>query len=641
MQVVKERVLLVDDEPQVLLALEDLLSDRFDVVKTTSAEEALTIAQSERDIAVVISDQRMPRMNGDELLAVLSQSSPAVRILVTGFADLSAVARAVNDGRIFAYVAKPWNGEDLHFKVQTAAEQFRSSRALVSERQLLHDLMDNIPDGIYFKDRHLRFVRVNRAYANMIGQPLCEGIVGKKLGALEGVPDHSHDVEQEELGVIANGTSIIGIVREYCDAGGSGRFWAETKAAIRNAGGEAIGLVGIVRDVTEQRALEMHLAQSQKMDAIGRFAGGIAHDFNNLLAVILSYAEFIQTQIVDQERVHDDCMEVINAANRAASLTRQLLAFSRQQVIQPRAFRANEVVVNVEKMLRRIIGKDIQLKVHAPETGLIVADPSQLEQIILNLVVNARDAMPSGGKLVIETANVTLDQTYTEQHPGVEPGAFVAVTVTDTGCGMDKPTLKRIFEPFFTTKELGKGTGLGLATVHGIVTQGGGHLSVYSEVGAGTSFKAYFRRVNDDAAPLVEASEISELAPSVATVLILEDDDAVRRVANRILAMQGYTVIEASRAAEARAACAANGSAIDLLLTDLVLPDASGVTLAEELRRAYPQLRTLFMSGYPGAAVHETRLALGQPYIEKPFTPARLAKKVREVLTSTTSLQPS
>jgi PAS domain S-box-containing protein len=640
MELAKQSILVVDDEPQVLVALEDILSDEFTVLKTESAEQALRVAEDEPNIAVVLSDQRMPNMNGDELLARMSGSSEASRILVTGYADLSAVVRAVNDGRIFAYVTKPWNPQDLRLMVRRAAEHFRLAKELASERQLLHDLMDNVPDGIYFKDRQLRFLRANRAFAGAVEGGRPENLVGRRLGEI--LVDGSSEVESseaEERRILAQGVPEQDVLREY-QRGGLKRWISETKAPIRNPGGEVIGLVGIARDVTERiqtqdrmRRLEQQLLQSQKMEAIGQLAGGIAHDFNNILSVITGCGELVLQDLPENDVKREDLVELLAASQRAAALTRQLLAFSRRQVVKPEMLEFNAVVANVEKMLRRVIGEDIDLRtVLAPDLGAVLADPNQIEMVLLNLTVNARDAMPEGGKLSIETSEVVVDQHMADELHDLSPGTFVLLSVTDTGVGMDAATQKRIFEPFFTTKAVGKGTGLGLATVYGIVQQCGGHIVVESQVGRGTRFAVYFPRAADVATTPAPKRSPVRGSQKTATVLLVEDEDAVRHVTARILREQGYTVLEARRAGEARTLAQKHAGMIDVLLIDVVMPEISGPKLAEELSASTPGLRVLLMSGYSGGLMQEAATAAGTPYLEKPFTPNALSKKLREVL---------
>jgi CheY-like chemotaxis protein len=372
------------------------------------------------------------------------------------------------------------------------------------------------------------------------------------------------------------------------------------------------------------------------MEGIGQLAGGVAHDFNNLLAVIKSYGELLLRDLQGDPEKAEDLEQLLHAANRGAALTRQLLAFSRRQVVQPRLLQLNEVVMSVEKMLRRIIGEDIDLVTSlADDLDLVKADAGQVEQVLLNLGVNARDAMPDGGKLTVETANVHLSGGYADSDSSVAEGDYVMVAVSDTGSGMSPEIRKRMFEPFFTTKEVGKGTGLGLSTVYGIVQQSGGHIWVYSEVNQGTAFKIYFPRATGTAATHSTQQPPSRRAKADSTILLVEDDDAVRRVAARILRESGYTVLDTGNADEARKLCKERGKSLDLLLTDVVMPGVSGPKLAEELKEISPHLRILFMSGFPGAAVvHSGVLRANARVVEKPFSPAVLVDKVEEVLSS-------
>jgi PAS domain S-box-containing protein len=375
------------------------------------------------------------------------------------------------------------------------------------------------------------------------------------------------------------------------------------------------------------------LMASQRLEAVGRLAGGIAHDFNNLLTVILTYAGFSIDQLHDSDPMRADLRQVVVAGELAASLTKQLLAFSRKQVMEPRVINVNATVGGIETMLRRLLGEDIDIRVHAAgDLGNVLADPGQLEQVIMNLAVNARDAMPAGGSLTIETANVELDEEYAAQHFEVTPGRYVRLSMADTGTGMDADTRVRIFEPFFTTKEKAKGTGLGLSTVYGIVKQSGGDIQVYSEPGQGTAFKIYLPRVDD--APSERSVPAPPVAPSRGeTILLVEDEDAVRKAAERILRAAGYEVVSAATGAAAVAFVAEHQRAIDLLLTDVVMPKMSGRELADRLMTDAPGLKVLFTSGYTdNAIVHQGALDPGTAFLGKPFSPAALVRKVREVL---------
>jgi len=400
---------------------------------------------------------------------------------------------------------------------------------------------------------------------------------------------------------------------------------------------------GVVMDVTERvrledalRAAEDQLRQSQKMEAIGRLAGGIAHDFNNLLSVVLSYSDMLLSAGVVSEPHAGDLREIQGAAERAANLTRALLAFSRQQVLEPTVLDLNDVVQQMDKMLRRVIGEDIELRWTAePALGRVRVDAGQIEQVLMNLAVNARDAMPGGGKLLLETANVELDETYAEMHVGVTPGPHVMLAVTDTGAGMSKEVQAKIFEPFFTTKDLGKGTGLGLSTVFGIVRQSGGHIWVYSEPGQGTTFKIYFPRT--DLAPDVKTRPplaAGRLRGSE-TLLLVEDDEQLRVVSRTILAKSGYRVIAADGPADALARCAEESGPIHLMITDVVMPGMNGLELATQAAKSRPAMKVLYVSGYTNnTIVHHGVLDEGVAFLQKPITPDALLRKVREILDS-------
>ncbi len=399
--------------------------------------------------------------------------------------------------------------------------------------------------------------------------------------------------------------------------------------------GSVIGSMGIAQDITERKKLEEQFRQAQKMEAVGRLSGGIAHDFNNLLGVIIGYSEILEERLNHNEGLCKKATEIRKAGQRAASLTRQLLAFSRQQVLEPTVLALNTVVVDIEKMLRRLIGEDIELATAlAPNLGNVKADRGQMEQVIMNLVVNARDAMLHGGKLTIETKNVEVDENYAFQHGHVSPGPFVMLAVTDTGIGMDTETQSRIFEPFFTTKELGKGTGLGLATVYGVVKQSSGFIWVHSEPGHGTTFKILLPRVEKPVQETEQHAKSDGQQRGSETILLVEDDAALRELTLTLLAQQGYTVLVAANGHEAlNIAQDKPQGQVDLLLTDVVMPRMSGPQVAEELSATHPDMKVLFTSGYTEFAHgHEQIARPGRFLIQKPFTQHELTSKVREVL---------
>ncbi len=414
---------------------------------------------------------------------------------------------------------------------------------------------------------------------------------------------------------------------------GKERLIAWNNTVLRDREGRPAGTLSIGEDITEHAQLEAQLRQAQKMEAVGRLAGGVAHDFNNVLTAIFGYVEMVIEDLPATSPSRQDLQEVVKAASRAATLTRQLLAFSRQQILQPRVLSVSDVVQDLEKMLRRVIGEDVTFRiVLAPDLGNVRADASQLEQVLMNLVVNARDAMPTGGKLSIETKNVELTEEYADQHVPVVPGAYVMLAVSDTGIGMSPEVQARVFEPFFTTKEKGKGTGLGLSTVYGIVKQSGGNVWVYSEQGRGTTFKIYLPRV-DAAVETVGRSDLVRPLGGTETILVAEDDDVLRPLVRALLTKLGYTVLAAANADAALAHARAHQGPIHLLLSDVVMPGASGRELARHLAESRPDAKVLYVSGYTDdAIVHHGMLEPGLNYLQKPFTPDALARKVRGVL---------
>jgi PAS domain S-box-containing protein len=389
----------------------------------------------------------------------------------------------------------------------------------------------------------------------------------------------------------------------------------------------------LAQDVTERMRLEAQLRQAQKMEAVGQLEGGVAHDFNNLLTVITGYGDLVLDRLPAGDPTRELIGEITKAGARAAALTRQLLAFSRKQVLAPQVVDLNAIVLDMEKMLRRVIGEDIDLATRLqPSLGRVRADPSQVEQVLLNLAVNARDAMPTGGKLTIETHDIELDEGYAQTHTEVRPGPYVLVAVSDTGCGMIPEVQARIFEPFFTTKEPGKGTGLGLATVYGIVKQSGGHIDVYSEPGLGTTFKAYLPCVRAVAKPKSHAGLLPTPRGNE-TVLLVEDEDAVRALSRHVLQSSGYTVLVAAHGREALRIGEQHPPPIHLLVTDVVMPELGGRQLAEQLLRLHPEMKVLYLSGYTDdAVVRHGVLHEEVNFLLKPFSPAVLAYWVREVL---------
>ena len=387
------------------------------------------------------------------------------------------------------------------------------------------------------------------------------------------------------------------------------------------------------RMILERKRLEAQFRQAQKMEAVGRLAGGVAHDFNNLLTAIGGFGQLVYDALDPKDALRDDVLQIIKAGERATSLTRQLLAFSRRQLLVPKVFSLNEVVEDMQKMLERLVGADVELvtELH-PKLGRVKADPGQFEQVLMNLVVNARDAMPGGGRITITTSNVNLDH---DDHleSGIPSGRYTLLTVKDAGTGMTEEVRSHLFEPFFTTKETGKGTGLGLATVYGITQQSNGHIVVESEIGHGSTFKIHLPQTDEEDVPPETQKTVFEDLAGTETILVAEDEDALRGLAVQVLRGRGYTVLETSEGAEALAVCEALGNKINLILTDVVMPKMSGTELAERVASLYPDIKVLYMSGYQGAALfRHGKINMETHYLQKPFTPAVLAEKVRRVL---------
>ncbi|HLP42471.1 MAG TPA: ATP-binding protein, partial [Fibrobacteria bacterium] len=411
------------------------------------------------------------------------------------------------------------------------------------------------------------------------------------------------------------------------------RDYISSKAPLFDKSGKPYAICGVSTDITDRKRVEGQLRQSQKMEAIGRLAGGIAHDFNNLLTAINGYSTLALQGMDPSHPLHDFIQEILKSGERAAGLTRQLLAYSRKQTMEPKPVNLNTIVSDMERMLRRLIGEDVDLaSVLSPEIGMVMADRSQVEQIVLNLVLNARDAMPHGGKLTLETRRMVLDASYAGVHLEASPGPHVMLAVSDSGIGMTRDIQARIFEPFFTTKDIGKGTGLGLSVVYGIVKQSGGSISVYSEPGIGTTFHIYFPEI----AKVQEAHEAVAVPAGIhhgsGTLLLVEDDNLVRKFTRRTLESLGYSVLEATNGRQALEVLKSHAESIRLVITDVVMPEMGGVPLSERIRSTYPTLPVVFVSGYSEyTGVHKDMVA-GKNFLQKPFNPNDLAKIIHEIL---------
>jgi two-component system, cell cycle sensor histidine kinase and response regulator CckA len=504
-------------------------------------------------------------------------------------------------------------------------ERLRAEEALKKSEAELRAIFEAMTDVILVLDAEGRYLKIAATNANLLYRPPAR-LIGKTLH--EVFPAEQADFFLAHVRQALRERRMHRV--EYSLQIDGAEVWFD--GSVSPMSGDAV--VWIARDITERKRLEEQLLQSQKMEAVGQLAGGVAHDFNNLLTAINGYSDLTLRRLSPEDPLRRNVEEVRKAGERAAALTRQLLAFSRKQVLQPVALDLNALVSDMEKMLRRLIGEDVELRTAlAPDLGSIKADPGQVEQVVMNLCVNARDAMPRGGHLTVETKEVVLGEDSGSRLVAVTPGPHVMLSVCDTGTGMDEETLERIFEPFFTTKEAGKGTGLGLSTVYGIVKQSGGYIEVESEVGRGTIFRVYFPRAGEGAREYRRGAEPEEVLRGGETVLLTEDEETVRRLAREVLEIYGYRVLEAANGGAAFLICERHEGPIHLLVTDVVMPEMSGRELADRLARLRPDMKVLYMSGYTdGAIVSQGVLEEGADFIHKPFAPDALARKVREVL---------
>jgi two-component system, cell cycle sensor histidine kinase and response regulator CckA len=522
-------------------------------------------------------------------------------------------------GRIKCYV-----GVKQDITARSSAED-----ALKESREYMHQIINSLGDPLFVKDQQHRFVLVNDA--------LCE-LSGKRREELLGVamysvlpPEFASYLWNQEQDIFETGKQCV-TEENVPDRNGKIHTVMTKKTLLTDKKGNK-QIVGVLRDITEYKNLQAQFIQSQKMEAVGLLAGGVAHDFNNLLTVIKGYTEMLAVELDPDDARSEEVQLIASAAEQAASLTKQLLTFSRKQILKPKVLNLNSILDEMGKMLRRLIGEDIELiAIAQPGLGLIHADPVQIQQILMNIVVNARDAMPQGGKLTIETANADLDDSYIGEHPEVKKGPYVMLAISDTGIGMDKDTQARIFEPFFTSKAPGEGTGLGLSTVYGIVRQSGGYIWTYSELGKGTTFKIYLPCVEGEASLEEEIGSTQELK-GFDTVLVVEDDAFVRNLVCRILRQRGCTVLDAANGKAALAIAREYGGDIHLVITDVVMPGMSGKDLIAQLEGMRPGIKTLYVSGYTDkAVVHHGILDSDAAFLQKPFTTENLMQKIQEVI---------
>jgi PAS domain S-box-containing protein len=622
------RALIIEDDPSdAELVIRELGRDRDLTVEVAATAAATREALVRGSWDVIVADWSIRGFGALDVLDIVRELGLDTPVIIVSGAITEDVAVSAMRAGARDFVRKdrlsrlvPAIERELR-ELETGSARRRAEREARESAERYRQLFESSPLPMWVYDtRTLAFLAVNNAALRRYGYTRDE-FLARALTDLRPVEDHAR--LREDVAVRDDRTQIWRHVTKHGET-----LAVEITAHDLEFEGRRARLV-LANDVTQRQRLEDQLRQSQKMEAVGRLAGGIAHDFNNILSVILSYSETLLDALEPGE-MRDDIEQIRSAGRRGAALTRQLLMFNRQQLIEPRALQLNDILSDMTRMLERLLRADIELAVHpALDLGPINADQGSIEQVVMNLVVNAGDAMPTGGKLTVTTSNVELDRGHAEDHPGLTPGRYILLEVRDTGIGMDRATLARIFEPFFTTKERGRGTGLGLSVVFGIVQQFQGHMRVDSEPGAGTRFRIYLPRVDAIAAPRQPRRRTAMLYGSE-TVLLVEDDSQVREVALAILRRHGYVVISACDGDEAVRACAAHPHPIHLLLTDMVMPGITGRELARRLLQIRPGMKVLCMSGYSDADRTADDAELAR--LQKPFTAEALATSVRAVL---------
>jgi PAS domain S-box-containing protein len=613
------------------------------VVQAAGGKEGNVEALDYRGVPVFAAVRRVPdtpwylvaKMDEDEVEAPVRRRS-----LVLGLIAVSLILV------VGAIIVLWWRRQQLQFyreryeaEIERRAVEERAAQALQESESRFRAIFEQAAIGMADSSLDARFIRLNQRFCEIMGYSR-EELLGLTFREITHPDDLARD-EQLVAQLLRGELSRYAVEKRYLRKDG-GVVWANlTLSLLRSASGDPVHFVAVVEDITgqkraedERRNLERQLLQAQKMESVGRLAGGVAHDFNNHLTVINGYCAMLLDEMGPADPLREPVDEILLAGQRAAALTRQLLAFSRKQVAEPRVISLNDVVAEARKMLSRLIGDDVEIITHLDAgLGSVVADSSQMNQVLMNLAINARDAMPDGGRIIMETMNTDLDAGYAAQHAGVEAGPYVLLSITDTGAGMTQEVVQHIFEPFFTTKDVGAGTGLGLSTVYGIVKQAGGWIWVYSEPGKGSTFKVYLPRAGGAPEPLPAPVSAAETLRGTETVLVVEDQPEVRKLTLAMLESQGYRLLEAASGSEALSLCERYPEPIHLLITDVVMPGMTGRELAMRLLALRPSLKTLYTSGYTANTIaHEGVLDPGVAYLPKPFSPAQLAAKVREVL---------
>lgn len=641
------RILIVDDDPEILRAVARGQSAAAnEEVRGISSLTEMQAALDGPTLAVVLTEAHTPFGDAFEILAMVRARRPEWPVLLVtsrggeetaalalraGFDDYVPTPHYAQLGAVVADAVKRARGRrSPSLEAEDSQRRWDAEREELRTRQQM--ILQRMPIGCLVCDEQLHFTYWNPAAERLFGFTFAE-VQGKHPFETI-VAEASQALTKDVFRRLARGDLHANVIVENVTKGGRTLVCAWTNTPLLGPSGGFAGILSMCEDVTDRRQAEEQVRLSQRIEAVGRLAGGIAHDFNNLLNVVTGYSEMLLKELPPEGKPHRRADHILKAAQKAADLTRQLLAFSRQQILKPRVLDLNTLVADMRRMLRPLVREDIELVISsAPELGPVRADPSQIDQVLLNLAVNAIDAMPRGGTLAIETANKDFDEDYARLHSPAHPGAYVMLSVSDTGEGMDEATQARIFEPFYTTKVRGRGTGLGLSTVYGIVKQSDGFVWVYSEPGRGTTFKVYLPRVLDTPEQASRGQAGPPALGGSETILVVEDQETALEMFQEALSSRGYTVLKARDGAEGLSLAGQYSGTIDLVLTDVVLPKLGGRQMAEQVILKHPEARILFMSGYSSDTI--TRHGVLEPgieLIEKPFGPEALSRRVREIL---------
>ena len=629
-------ILIVEDEKIIAKGIEKRLKGMGYAVAglASTGEEAVQKAVELRPELILMDISLGSGMDGVTATGLILKQMDVPVVYLTAYSDSATLDRAKITGPS-GYVLKPYEDKDLQIAIEIGLYKHKMNRRLRENEQWLAATLGCIGDGVIATDEQGR-VRL----VNVLAEQLTGWTQAEALG--RDVREVFHIVEEKTRQPVSNPVLEALVKGEPTDLAphtilmnkaGSEFPIDDSAAPIWDVNGKVVGAVLVFRDITERRRLEEHLRQAQKMEAIGRLAGGIAHDFNNIMTIIMGFSEILLLNSQTNTEAKDSLRAIHEAGKRAAALTQQIMAFSRKQMLVPCVLNLNSVVRDMSVMVKRLIGSNIEFVTEsAPDLGQVKADPTQIGQVILNFAANARDAMPKGGRLTVATSNAVLGDETTRKHSDVMPGRYAMLSISDNGCGMSEDVLAHIFEPFFTTKGVGQGTGLGLATVYGIVKQSGGHIEVSSKVGEGTTFRVYLPLIEEPAS-MPDSQETRLAAKGHETILLVEDEDTVRQMTKMILDERGYRVLEASNGLEGLAVAEGHRGPIHLLMTDLVMPKLAGREMAERILALRPELRVLFMSGYTeDVIVLQGVESASANFLQKPFTLAGLTNKVREVL---------